>query len=60
VLNLEPLMVEAYNRKLQDTPFALTHCLPAPEPVANPHPADAELVRRLLPECAWILPFVRG
>ncbi len=60
VLNLEPLMVEAYNRKLQDTPFVLTHRLPAPEPVANPHAADPELVRRLLPECAWILPVVRG
>jgi uncharacterized protein YprB with RNaseH-like and TPR domain len=59
VLNLEPLMVEAYNRKLQDTPFADSHRLPAPEPATNPHAADPELVRRLLRACAWILPFTR-
>lgn len=57
VLNLEPLMVEAYNRKLAETPFADSHRLPAPAPAANPFAADAELVRRLLREAPWVLPF---
>ena len=57
VLNLEPLMVEAYNRKLGDTPFAVSHRLPPPAPVANPFRADADLLRRLLSNFPWVLPF---
>jgi uncharacterized protein len=59
VLNLEPLMVEAYNRKLAGTPFALTHRLPPPPAFANPFTPDPELVRRLLYEVPWVVPFAR-
>jgi uncharacterized protein YprB with RNaseH-like and TPR domain len=58
-LNLEPLMVEAYNRKLTETPFADSHRLPAPPPFANPFTADPDLVRRLLREFRWVVPLVR-
>jgi uncharacterized protein YprB with RNaseH-like and TPR domain len=58
-LNLEPLMVEAYNRKLEETPFALSHRLLAPAPPANPFTPDAELLGRLLRQLPWVLPFAR-
>ena len=59
VLNLEPLMVEAYNRKVAETPFAESHRLPPPVPPANPFRADPELVERVARRFAWILPFAR-
>jgi uncharacterized protein YprB with RNaseH-like and TPR domain len=59
-VNLEPLMVEAYNRKLAETPFADSHRLPAPAAFANPFAADAELVRRLLCEIPWVIPLVKS
>jgi uncharacterized protein YprB with RNaseH-like and TPR domain len=59
VLNLEPLMVEAYNRKLAETPFADSHRLPAPAASSNPFAPDDELVRRLLCQVPWVLPFAR-
>jgi uncharacterized protein YprB with RNaseH-like and TPR domain len=59
VLNLEPLMVEAYNRKLAETPFAHSHRLALPPPVANPFTPDPELVRRLLDEVPWVVPYAR-
>jgi uncharacterized protein len=46
-VNLEPLMVKAYNLKLEDTPFSETHCLPLPEPVKNPVQADIPTIRRI-------------
>jgi uncharacterized protein YprB with RNaseH-like and TPR domain len=58
-LNLEPLMVEAYNRKLEETPFAHSHRLLAPAPPANPFTPDAELLGRLLRQLPWVLPFAR-
>jgi uncharacterized protein len=59
VLNLEPLMVEAYNRKLAETPFSQSRRLPAPATHANPFAPDPDLVRRLLDEVPWVLPFPR-
>lgn len=47
VVNLERLMVLAYNLKLRDTPFAETHTLPGPQPPENPFRADMETVERL-------------
>jgi uncharacterized protein YprB with RNaseH-like and TPR domain len=51
VLNLESLMVEAYNRKLAGlaaAPFAADYRLPAPALAANPFWPDAEAVRRVV------------
>ncbi|HYT87460.1 MAG TPA: ribonuclease H-like domain-containing protein [Gemmataceae bacterium] len=58
-LNLEILMVEAYNRKLDDTPFANSHRLPAAAPAANPFAVDQGVLARLLRGQPWILPFAR-
>jgi uncharacterized protein YprB with RNaseH-like and TPR domain len=48
VLHLEVLMALAYNRRLADTPFAVTHRLPVPPAATNPFRADRQLVERLL------------
>jgi len=48
-VNLETLMVKAYNLKLQETPFAGTHELPlprVPESPFRPHPETIERIRR--------------
>jgi uncharacterized protein YprB with RNaseH-like and TPR domain len=58
-VNLETLLVEAYNRKIQETPFALSHRLPAPSVPANPFTPDADTVRRLLHANPWSIPFAR-
>jgi hypothetical protein len=58
-LNLETLLVEAYNRKIQETPFALSHRLPVPPGPTNPFAADAETVRQLLRANPWSVPFAR-
>ena len=58
-LNLETLMVEAYNRKLESTPFAASHRLPPAQTPSNPFTADEQLVARLLRENPWVLGFVR-
>jgi uncharacterized protein YprB with RNaseH-like and TPR domain len=47
VVNLERLMVLAYNQKLLGTPFEASHPLPTPEPPANPFHPDMETVYRL-------------
>jgi uncharacterized protein YprB with RNaseH-like and TPR domain len=47
VINLEPLMVMAYNRKLRETPFAGSYSLPPPRPVPNPFRADPGTLRRI-------------
>ena len=47
VLNLEPLMVFAFNRKLEATPFADELRLPEPATAQNPFRAHRDLVRRL-------------
>jgi uncharacterized protein YprB with RNaseH-like and TPR domain len=51
VINLEPLMVQAFNRKLAQlgaAPFAAGYVLEMPAPAANPFQADAATVRRLV------------
>lgn len=57
-VNLEALLVLAYNRQVGDTPFAAARCLPAPRPPRNPFAVSASLVRRFA-EYRWILPFRR-
>jgi uncharacterized protein YprB with RNaseH-like and TPR domain len=47
-VNLETLMVIAYNMKLKDTPFFETHKLPLPATPDNPFKADTFTVRRIL------------
>ena len=43
-INLEPLMVEVYNRNVAQTPFVGTLLLPAPHAAANPFQADPRLL----------------
>ena len=47
VVDLEILMVLAYNLKLKDTPFAERLRLPKPRSPENPFKADMETIRRL-------------
>lgn len=47
VVNLETLMVMAYNRKLEGTPFADCSRLPLPERPAIPFAPDPATIRRL-------------
>jgi uncharacterized protein YprB with RNaseH-like and TPR domain len=47
VVNLETLMIIAYNRKLQGTPFGDSHLLSAPVPPENPFQADMATIYRL-------------
>lgn len=59
-LNLETLMVEAYNRKLAElegVPFAAGYRLSAPAVAHNPFTADPETVRRVLSANPWSRPF---
>ncbi|MBU0481745.1 MAG: ribonuclease H-like domain-containing protein [Proteobacteria bacterium] len=46
--NLETLMVEAFNRHLQATPFYATLKIPVPVPVISGPEPDLELLRKLL------------
>lgn len=50
-VNLEALMVIAYNLKLKHTPFAETHQLELPAHVENPFKADRETVSRIASYC---------
>jgi uncharacterized protein YprB with RNaseH-like and TPR domain len=59
-LNLETLMVEAYNRKLAElegVPFAAGYRLPAPAAARNPFMADGATVQRVLRANPWFRPF---
>ncbi len=47
VVNLETLMVKAYNMKIESTPFAETNRLPSPGPPEIPFSADMEIVDKL-------------
>jgi len=47
VVNLEALMVAAYNGKLNDTPFLRTHKLPIPSSPEVPFKADQETIERI-------------
>ena len=53
-VNLETLMVMAYNMKLKNTPFAQTHELPLPEPPEIPFHADLKTIDRIRTQ-AWRL-----
>ncbi|MFZ5864736.1 MAG: ribonuclease H-like domain-containing protein [Thermodesulfobacteriota bacterium] len=46
-VNLEPLMITAYNLKLADTPFAETHQIPLPSAPRNPFKPDVNTIDRL-------------
>lgn len=47
VVNLEPLMVAAFNMKLKSTPFYSTHSLPPPQTPELPFKADADTIKRI-------------
>jgi uncharacterized protein len=47
VVNLEALMVIAYNMKLRETPFGASHQLSVPPPPPVPFKADRETIDRL-------------
>ncbi len=47
-VNLETLMVMAYNMKLQDTPFAATHEISMPTAPENPFEADKDTINRII------------
>jgi uncharacterized protein YprB with RNaseH-like and TPR domain len=53
VLNLEVLMVRAYNLKLRQTPFSESHRLSMPELPDNPFQADLKTVARLKHQYYW-------
>ncbi len=46
-VNLHPLMVKAYNLKLQETPFYEEHCIESPQPVENPFEPDLNTLDRI-------------
>ena len=46
-INLENLMVTAYNMKLKDTPFYETHMIADLPPSVNPYSADLATVDRI-------------
>lgn len=46
-VNLETLMVSAYNLHLKDTPFAAELALPLPDMPAVPHKADIDTISRM-------------
>jgi hypothetical protein len=46
-INLENLLVAAYNLKLKDTPFYETHLIPDSPPPVNPYRVDLETVDRV-------------
>jgi uncharacterized protein len=48
VLSLEILLVKAYNKNLDNTPFHLTHKLPHPARARNPFQADEDMIKRIL------------
>jgi uncharacterized protein YprB with RNaseH-like and TPR domain len=55
VLNLETLMIAAYNLRLSHTPFATSHRLPPSQLPENPFQADGKTVARLRRKYAWAL-----
>ncbi len=47
VVNLESLMIEAYNQKLRGTPFEVSHQLELPARPEIPFKADLEMIQRV-------------
>jgi hypothetical protein len=56
VVNLETLLVMAYNLKIAHTPFADSHRLPLPKAPQIPFKADREVIDRLKRRYAWSVP----
>lgn len=54
VVNLETLMVLAYNMKLNDTPFLKTHEMPHPKPPEIPFKADRRTIEKIKHEAMFI------
>ena len=48
VLNLETLVVFAYNQKLRETPFSASHVLPPARTVSNPFHPHQTVIRKCL------------
>ena len=46
-INLEPLLVKAYNLHIALTPFSLSHYIAAPKPPQNPFKPDTQVIKRL-------------
>jgi hypothetical protein len=46
-VNLEPLLVHAYNLHIASTPFALSNYIPPPESPAPPFHADQEIITQI-------------
>lgn len=53
VVNLETLLVKAYNLNLQSTPFRLSHQLPMPAAPVIPFKADQATINRLKRSISW-------
>ena len=53
VVNLEVLMVMAYNMKLKETPFTDSHTLPLPDEPEIPFETDLETIHRIRRERSW-------
>jgi len=54
VVNLETLLVLAYNMKLRGTAFEQSHCLTVPTPLHIPLRADPATVEKLRCEHVWV------
>ncbi len=52
-VNLEHLMVAAYNLKLRETPFLSTHAIALPAPPKLPFKADTHTIKRVLSKNYW-------
>lgn len=46
-VNLESLLVQAYNLNIAPTPFALSNCIPLPESPASPFYPDKEIILKI-------------
>lgn len=47
VINLEPLMIKAYNLHIKQTPFAASHTIEVPDSPTSPLKPDMETINRL-------------
>ena len=54
VINLEKLLVIAYNKKLKETPFARSRQIDLPLQPAIPFSADMATIRKIKRKCGWI------
>ena len=56
-INLETLMVKAYNRKIKETPFVKTHKIPVPTIPTIPFKVDHKIIRRMKEEYSYVNPW---